>query len=140
MNATARPAQLLAETARQSCGCNFRLHGRDPQLGLDCIGLVEHCVKAAGRDIIAPNGYAIRQGQPRQFAEFMENAGFAVLPQAEAMREGDILLVRPHPVQLHLLVRLKDGCVHAHAGLGKVVFTPGAPSWPVILIFRLQEG
>lgn len=139
MNTTSPSVQLLAGTARHLCGSSFRLHGRDPQSGLDCIGLVEQCVKAAGRNITAPNGYAIRQGRPQQIADFMRNAGFTALPQDEAMWEGDILLVRPHPAQLHLLVRVKGGCVHAHAGLGKVVFTPGSPSWPVILIFRLVE-
>jgi hypothetical protein len=38
--------------------------------------------------------------------------------------------------QLHLGVRTADGFVHAHAGLRRVVETPGMPEWPLVGAYR----
>lgn len=50
---------------------------------------------------------------------------------------GDVLLVRPGPAQVHLLVCARDGrFVHAHAGLRRVVAMPGPHGWPVLRHWR----
>ena len=43
-----------------------------------------------------------------------------------------LALVRPGPLQLHLMIGTGAGFVHAHAGLGRVVETPGLSPWPVL--------
>ena len=120
-------------------GSEFRLHGRDGISGLDCIGLADQCLIAAGFNCRPPNGYSIRGGSERMITNFMTTAGFERFAPETRLCEGDIVLVRPSPVQWHFLIRAKDGFVHAHAGLGKVVFCPGDSPWPIISIFRLTE-
>lgn len=129
----------MADKAMSLCGSQFRLHGRDEEGGLDCIGLADQCLLAADVDCRAPNGYSIRGGSEGAINEFMANIGFERFAPATRLCEGDIVLVKPSPVQWHFLIRAKDGFVHAHAGLGKVVFCPGDPPWPIVWIFRLME-
>ncbi|QTD57780.1 peptidoglycan endopeptidase [Parasphingorhabdus cellanae] len=125
--------------ALQLCGTDFRLHGRSAEHGLDCIGLAAQCLGAADMAYDVPTGYSIRGGSIAQIAEVMTLAGFAALPRDEPLCEGDIVLVRPSPIQWHLMVRTEGGFVHAHAGLGEVVFTPGEAQWPLEAIFRILE-
>ncbi|MEH6758324.1 MAG: peptidoglycan endopeptidase [Parasphingorhabdus sp.] len=122
------------------CGTDFRLHGRDAEYGLDCIGLVAQCLGAADVACAVPTGYSIRGGSVEQIAEVMTLAGFAALPHDEPLCDGDIVLVRPSPIQWHLMVKTEGGFVHAHAGFGHVVFTPGGAPWPIENIFRILEG
>jgi hypothetical protein len=41
--------------------------------------------------------------------------------------------------QLHIGVRTDAGFVHAHAGLRRVVETPGMPDWPFVGIYRKRR-
>lgn len=136
---TDRPS-MIAEMALQLCGSDFRLHGRSADHGLDCIGLAAQCLGAADISCDVPTGYSIRGGSAAQIEEVMLLAGFAALSADAALREGDIALARPSPVQWHLMVKTDGGFVHAHAGLGQVVFTPGPPQWPIAKIFRILES
>lgn len=129
----------MAEKAMSLCGAAFRLHGRDETGGLDCIGLADQCLLAADIDCGVPNGYSIRGGSEESIAAFMADIGFDRLAPESGLCEGDFVLVRPSPVQWHFLIRAKNGFVHAHAGLGKVVFCPGDSPWPIVSIFRLAE-
>jgi len=121
------------------CGARFCLHGRKEDTGLDCIGLAEQCLIAAGFVCDIPNGYSILGGSERTIAEFMAETGFERFPPDSALCDGDIVLARPSPVQWHFLIRAENGFVHAHAGLGRVVHCPSAAQWPIAAIFRLVE-
>lgn len=129
----------MADKAMSLCGAPFCLHGRDAETGLDCIGLAEQCLIAARFECEPPNGYSIRGGSERSISKFMAEAGFVRFSPETTLCEGDIVLVRPGPVQWHFLIRAQGGFVHAHAGLGKVVFCPGDAPWPIVSIFRLAE-
>jgi lipoprotein Spr len=129
----------MAATAMDLCGTRFCLHGRESEAGLDCIGLAAQCLAAAGFSCDVPNGYAIRGGSERTIGKYMAAAGFERLAPESSLCEGDIVLVRPSPVQWHFMVRAGEGFVHAHAGLGRVVLCPGAAPWPIAAIFRLAE-
>lgn len=118
----------IADAARALIGVRFRLHGRDPATGLDCVGLA-----AAAAGVAAPTGYALRGGDPERIARACRAAGFA---PAEDMRPGDLLLLRPGPGQLHLAVKTEAGFVHADAGLRRIVERPGRPEWEVMQIWR----
>jgi hypothetical protein len=113
----------IVERARAMIGVPFRLHGRS-EMGLDCVGLA---AMAIGRD--APCAYGLRSGDVNRAQVWLWAAGLA--PVAVG-RPGDLALVRPGPLQLHLMIGTGVGFVHAHAGLGRVVETPGASPWPVI--------
>lgn len=130
----------IAEMALKLCGTDFRLHGRSADHGLDCIGLAAQCLGAADMTCDVPTGYSIRGGSAKQISDVMTLAGFTAVPPSESLREGDIVLARPGPLQWHLMVKTDGGFVHAHAGLGQVVFTPGKAQWPIEHIFRILES
>ena len=95
-------AAEVVAAARALVGVPFRLQGRDRD-GLDCVGVA---ALALGR--AAPRGYGLRSGDTAK------------------------ALVRPGPLQLHLMVGTGAGFVHAHAGLRRVVEMPGESPWPII--------
>lgn len=137
-------SRIVACEARRLCGTRYRLHGRSPEHGIDCIGLCSLSLAAAGIYCEAPNGYALRGGNLEQVKQFMADTGLTCVGGNEDLsprqwREGDIILTRPAPLQLHLLVGLADGIVHAHAGLHKVVFSKAGRLGEILAIFRLLE-
>jgi hypothetical protein len=62
--------------------------------------------------------------------------GEAGLRAVAAARVGDLWLVRPGALQLHLMIGVSGGFVHAHAGLRRVVEMPGDAGWPVVGVWR----
>ena len=132
----AADAEAFARAAEGFIGTPFRLHGRDPASGLDCIGLVFASLTAIGCDPVAPRGYALRNCT---IAHWLGYAGLSGLVQADGpVLRGDVLLVQPSPVQHHLLIASgPDHVVHAHAGLRRVVRQPFAPGAPVACNWRL---
>ncbi|MDG5489135.1 peptidoglycan endopeptidase [Sphingomonas sp. BGYR3] len=121
--------------ARALIGVRFRLHGRDPATGLDCVGLV---ALAIARPDVGPRGYALRMDDP------MRAAGWAAAADlmAGTGAAGEIVLLRPAAGQLHLgIANGSGGIVHADAGLGRVVERPGPLPWPVLARWRIKgEG
>jgi hypothetical protein len=132
-------SDALADKAVSLCGADFRLHGREAATGLDCIGLTNLCLLAAGLECDVPTGYSIRGGAVQSIIETMKLSGFVEIPDREAPRDGDVFLVRPSSIQLHFMICTEGGFVHAHAGLRKVVFSPGRCPWPILHIFRILE-
>lgn len=127
-----RPGELAAAAALRAVGARFRLHGRTPGTGLDCVGLAALAMRAGGYAGEVPTGYGLRGGRPADVAAAI-GAG---LRPADGERAGDLLLFRTGPGQLHLGVRVANGIVHADAGLGRVVERPGPVPWPVIAAWR----
>ncbi|HEV2568702.1 peptidoglycan endopeptidase [Sphingomonas sp.] len=109
-------------------GSRFRLHGRDPASGLDCIGVV-----ALAAEVRAPSGYALRGGKLEQVGAALKGAGWV---RVGDLAPGDVVAMRPGPGQLHLGIRTRNGMVHADAGLRRVVERPGPPAWEVLGIWR----
>lgn len=130
--------EAVARAAEALVGTPFRLHGRDPRWGLDCIGLVAAALESAGLRAEPPSGYGLRNrdiGEPDALARRS-----ALRPVEGPPLPGDVLLVRPGPAQVHLLVCAHGGhFIHAHAGLRRVVAMPGPPQWPVIRHWRPAE-
>lgn len=119
----------VVERARAMIGVPFRLHGRSAA-GLDCVGLA---ALALGRE--APGGYGLRSGDVARAEGWLRAAGLRL---ATVARPGDLALVRPGPLQLHLMIGTGTGFIHAHAGLGRVVEMPGVSPWPVIGWWRAE--
>ncbi|MPT49090.1 MAG: peptidoglycan endopeptidase [Sphingobium sp.] len=128
--------QAIVDAARTCVGGAFRLHGRDPATGLDCVGLVVCALEGAGcrrAAHVVPTGYHMRGGNLAQQQAALIAAG---LQRASNHQPGDIVMVRPGPAQHHLMVATGEGFIHAHAGLRRVVEMPGLSPWPVISVWR----
>jgi len=115
--------ERLAHAAEQFVGAPFRLHGRDPRTGLDCVGLVYASLLAIGFKPRAPEGYALRNADPRRW---FAHAGLSGLTSTHGtVRPGDVFLTSPSPGQFHLAISSgRATAIHAHAGLRRVVRQP----------------
>ena len=118
----------------------FRLHGRSSEAGLDCVGLVAVSLQSVGLDLPVPKGYELRGQFENQAFHFFDTACFKALEPEEGIASGDLCMVRIAPRQLHFIVAVACGFVHAHAGLRRVVLTPGPVTWPVIGRWRYIGG
>ena len=68
---------------------------------------------------------------------YMDSIKLLQLHQSVRIGDGDIAIVACSPQQFHLMVRAANGWVHSHAGLRKVVHTPGASPWPIVAVRRM---
>jgi len=134
------PAGLaLARAAEGFVGTPFRFRGRDPQTGLDCVGLVAAALTKIDLPPPPLPPYSMRQSS---FATQLACAAASAFEEAgDVPLPGDLLLLRPGPAQVHLgLVSVAGGLVHAHAGLGRVVATPPPLAWPIERHWRLRTA
>lgn len=131
-----RAGEQLAAAAGAMAGTPFRLGGRDPVTGLDCIGLVVAALEAIGRPVATLPSYTLRQFDIQRFLVFAQTAG--LLSTDTQPIAGDVLLLHPSPSQCHLAISLsRRGIVHAHAELRRVVISPAPLPWPVTRRWRL---
>jgi murein DD-endopeptidase / murein LD-carboxypeptidase len=128
-------AEQIAAFATSQIGVPFRLHGRSAGLMLDCVGLIALSLSAAGYRLSVPVDYSLRGNFADMINRFATVAGLIQCTN-ERPQIGDILVVLCGPQQMHLLVATPGGHVHAHAGLRRVVFTPGPVPWPILQIWR----
>lgn len=131
------PGERIAREAEKLVGAPFRLQGRDPATGLDCIGLVALALaRARGIEHVdTPQAYRLRNCASDRYLVFAKRAG---LEQADgSICPGDVLHTSPGPAQDHLLIAINSRCfVHAHAGLRRVVRTDAALTVPVLHHWR----
>lgn len=128
----------LAHAALRLAGTRFRLHGRDPATGLDCVGLLAASLAAIGRKARLPARYGLRNRDIAEALAFAPAAGLAEV--CGPIVAGDVLLAQPGPLQHHLLIAGPSGeFIHAHAGLRRVVAAPTKPVWPIVRHWRLTE-
>lgn len=144
-------SSAVVAAARGAIGVRFRLHGRDPAYGLDCVGLAALAIGAGGGQTLIPTGYALRSGDSDAAAAMIEGAGLiradhcqpSTQPSTQvASQPGDLLLCRAGPGQLHLVIDSGapgGGFIHADAQLRRVVERPGPLPWPVIGRWRLVQ-
>ncbi len=123
----------IVRRALAELGTPFRLHGRCSGEGLDCVGLVAVAIDARDQP---PFNYSLRGDFANQVHAYFKSAGFRKC--RSVILDGDIILVRAAPRQMHLLIVAPGGFVHAHAGLRKTVFMPGPLEWPMIGHWRVK--
>ena len=121
----------VAAAAEELVGSPFRLHGRDPASGLDCVGLVACALAAAGARPVAPVGYGLRNLGIAQWLPLAERSGLIAVT-SEALRRGDVVLITLAHCQHHLVIAADSlSVIHAHAGLRRVVRQPLDPDWRI---------
>jgi len=113
-------------------GTRFVAQGRDPAIGLDCVGLALHAyaIEAAG----VSDDYRL-SGAHRGAILAFARAKFRRVPQTRR-RVGDLLLLRPGTAQWHLGIWTGDGLIHADIVSRRIVERPGPPDWPVAAVLR----
>ena len=136
--ASARTHQQAAveRAALDLIGIPFSLHGRSVESGLDCVGLVGHCLSAVGKKSAVPADYRLRGQYADRACAYFDDLQFSQVSDASVVA-GDILLLEPGARQIHLAVVTPKGAVHAHMGLGRVVVTPLPLPWRIIAQWRL---
>jgi murein DD-endopeptidase / murein LD-carboxypeptidase len=138
MTAAVQKSEMIAAAAKQQIGVTFRLHGRSADVMLDCVGLVQVALQAAGYAARAPTRYALRGDYAVMASDYLAASGL-VQQAGKVIMPGDVLLVQCGPMQNHLMIAVDGGVVHAHAGLRRIVFTPGEIPWPILQIWRGSE-
>lgn len=128
----------IAQAALELVGTPFRLHGHDPQTGLDCVGLVGAALRAAGRAPLYPRSYSLRQrGGLADYLSLARSNGLERCDGPPA--EGDIAMFGLEGWQHHLAIALTGGSiVHAHAGLGRTVVGMVDPDWKLLALWRAK--
>ncbi|WP_375272829.1 peptidoglycan endopeptidase [Sphingomonas sp.] len=126
--------ERVAAAARALVGVRFRAQGRDPALGLDCVGVALAALRAGGVRVAVRADYALRSAR---WDARDEPAG---LVRCDGGEPGDVLLLRVDATQLHVAVRTLSGIVHADAGLRRVVERVGVVEWPVVAAWRVAAG
>ena len=123
-----------AERARALVGTPFRPQAREAH-AVDCVGLVIRAfdlrADAVRRD------YRLRGDHRDEIARELVGP-FRKVRKAQH-RSGDLLLMAVRQDQMHLGIRTDQGFVHAHAGIGRVVETPGMPEWPILAVYRRRS-
>jgi hypothetical protein len=118
-------------------GAPFRLHGRSPETGLDCVGVVAACLFAADYRFETPTDYRLRGDFEGRAHAFFADSRFRNVDDGSWIA-GDILLLRPGPRHIHFAVLAHVAAVHAHVGLGRVVLTPLPLPYGNITQWRFQ--
>lgn len=128
----------LAASAAGLIGVRYRLHGRDPRFGLDCLGLVTKALELCGLPPPETTAYGLRNASIGHLIAIAPASGFVEV--AGPVKPGDLLLTRPGPGQHHLLIgESGNSFIHAHAGLGMVARLAGPLPWPVEKHWRLDH-
>ena len=125
--------ERVAAAARALVGVRFRAQGRDPALGLDCVGVAVAALRGAGVHL------AVRDDYPLRSAAWNPRDEPGALMRCDGTEAGDVLLLRVDATQLHVAVRIAGGIVHADAGLRRVVERVGVFDWPVLAAWRARE-
>lgn len=127
----------LARAASGFIGVPFRLRGRDPRRGLDCLGLVAASLEALGRPVPVLGLYTLRQREIGGLLALARRSGLR--PADGAVRPGDVLLFDLQAAQFHAGIQDGGGAIiHAHAGLRRVVRGPAPAEARIVRRWRLN--
>ena len=118
--------------ARSLVGTRFVAQGRDPAIGLDCVGLalLAYAIDRAG----VPDDYRL-SGAHRSAILSFAGPRFRRVSRRR-LRAGDLLLLQPGATQWHLGIWSGAGLIHADIVSGQVVERPDAIAWPVAAALR----
>ncbi|MBK5910560.1 hypothetical protein CCR85_03520 [Rhodothalassium salexigens] len=120
-------ARRLIAGARTCLGTPFRHQGREPGLGLDCIGVIVVAARAAGFHPRDRRDYGrIPRGTLLETA--LVAAGLRPVDPAEAV-PGDVLVFTLDRWPRHVALRTGRGMIHAWGEVGRVVEHRLSPDW-----------
>jgi murein DD-endopeptidase / murein LD-carboxypeptidase len=112
-------AEKLAAAAADCVGAKFRLQGRDPSTGLDCVGLLVWCARQIGLTVSDQQDYVLDSSAtlltPHLIASGFRERGTLVAPA------GDILIFNLNNCLNHAAICTTRGMVHADIRFRRVV-------------------
>ncbi len=117
---------------RALIGTRFIAQGRDPAIGLDCVGLALLAYGLAANGV--SDDYRLSGAHRGAILEFAK-AKFRRVAKLRR-RIGDLLLLQPGAAQWHLAIWTGDGLIHADIAHRRIVERPGSPEWPVAAVLR----
>ena len=130
--------ERFARAAIEFLDTPFRLHGRDPRTGLDCVGLLLASLEAVGNRSALPQGYGLRNRSADRWLALAPQWG--LFDADGAILAGDVLVTRPGALQHHIMIAQSNrSVVHAHAGLRRVVCEPLSDEIKVVRHWRLSD-
>lgn len=115
---------VLWAAAEALVGARFRLQGREPATGLDCVGVIVAAYAAAGVRLTALDDYALRGFGWQRAEAALQAAGFRRARGAVQLGEVGLFLLPAR--QLHFALLAPGRLIHADAGLRRVVSAPAA--------------
>jgi cell wall-associated NlpC family hydrolase len=125
----------IVERGRTLVGAKFRPQGRDPAIGLDCVGVVLW-VFGIPQDLVRRD-YRLR-GARRGEVEIAMQRWFGPLDPHQ-LGPGDVALFDIRERQSHLAISSDRSLIHADASLRKVVEVPMPARWPLTAAFRSRS-
>lgn len=130
------PGEVIAAAAVGLVGVRFRLQGRDPATGLDCVGVILAALAVSGRVAPPLPRYTMRRTQLAPFDRLAADQGLRDV--SDRSEPGDVLVFRTGPAQWHAAIATaSDRIVHAHAALRRVVSSTVPPDWTIVRHWRL---
>jgi cell wall-associated NlpC family hydrolase len=132
-----RAGDRIAARARSLVGTRFRPQGRDPALGLDCVGTAAAAIGIPAERV--RSDYALRGEDLAQVEHALCELGWGSVG-AEGAEPGDVILCRAGPAQIHMVIATGTGFVHADARLRCVVERPLPLPWRVLGVWRQADG
>ena len=123
-----------AMRARALVGTRFRPQGRG-ELGLDCVGVILQAFGIPRTEV--REDYSLRGDHRAEMEKVLVQFFRQVSPKDAG--PGDVMLLQAGGDQFHLAIRTSAGFVHADAGIGRVVETPGEPQWPLLRTYRRRK-
>lgn len=131
-------ALALGQAAESLVGTPFKVRGRDPRTGVDCIGMLCAALEIIGRDPPVLPTYAMRNIDRARFEPLLVQLGLE--PTQGSLQPGDIVLLHPSAAQYHIAIIGSSGrIIHAHASLGCVVASPPVVLWPIEARWKLGD-
>lgn len=115
---TAEESAAFVAVCRSFMGVPFLHQGRNPEIGLDCAGMLQTGMRRIGRQVQDLTNYGREPHKDGLRNMLIANLGQPV-PKA-SMRAGDIVLIRFHGAPRHvgLITQLADGrfgLLHVHS-------------------------
>lgn len=107
----------VIKRARQALGTPFHHQGRQPHVGLDCVGLVIWVGQTLGLTTFDLHNYP-RLPQGNRLQEVAVEAGFLSVQQGEP---GDIVCLRLGREPQHVAILTDRGLIHACQNVGRVI-------------------
>lgn len=129
----------LIAAARECLGTPFRHQGRIVGLGLDCAGVICHAMAQCGIPYRDTVGYP-RQPYAGMLQSVLDDQPAIVAVPVDAIRPGDILLMRFTGEPQHLALFAGDTIIHAYEHVGKCCEHRFAEVWRsrVVQAYRVR--